>query len=135
MSRRPKLGTVTVGQTVIVRSQRGRVTGWIRSTVVKVGRIWIDVEPQDGESYLSRYEVRFRMDTQNAAQNAYARFVTEAQYIWDLESEAAREVLRNAQIDTTPGYMDHPWNSGDRLLALAAFVAGYDADHPTEDGS
>jgi hypothetical protein len=130
MNKRPGLGTVTVGQTVVVRSPLGRNVRWVRCTVTKVGRVWIDVEPLEGEPSLAHYEVRFRMDSQASGVRSSHWFVTEDQYVWDLEQSTAKNVLRDARIDTSPGFRDGLWSSGDRLLAMAAFVEKYDADHP-----
>lgn len=101
---RPALGTVAAGQVVIVypsgmgnRYSSAKAT---RAVVVKVGRVWIDVAPEDAGDHLAYYDTRFRMDTQrngNGTSTA-ATFVTEDQYAWDLRLRAVREYLRDAGI-------------------------------------
>lgn len=73
-----------------------------------------------------------RRDTQNdGGQTGYApRFVTPEQHAWEQRVDAARKALFDAGITVN---WASDWNQDqDRFLALAAFVAGYDAEHPTE---
>jgi hypothetical protein len=101
---RPETGKVTVGQTVIVypsgSGSRRSAAKPVRCTVSKVGRVWIDVVPEDG-SFLAHYDARFRMDTQGNGSdtgNYRARFLTEDQYAWEQRRNAVREFLREAGI-------------------------------------
>jgi hypothetical protein len=101
---RPKTGRIVLGQTVIVypsgMGNRHSTAKPTRCTVAKVGRVWIDVAPEDGSS-LAHYDVRFRMDTQGTGSDTgsfNARFLTEDQYAWEQRRDAVREFLREAGI-------------------------------------
>ena len=101
---RPELGTVAVGDTVIVyptgMNQRNSRDVPIRCTVAKSAKVWIDVVREDG-GFLPHYDSRFRKDTQSNASDTTsgrARFVTEAQYAWDMRRDAVRGYLREAGI-------------------------------------
>jgi len=141
---RAALGALTVGDTVIVlptgmgeRHSNERPT---RATVVKRGRVWIDVEPEDGERHLAYFDRRFRLDTQhNGSQNSTSRgrFVTEAQYAWDLRLRTVKDYLRQAGITvedrvrgelpgdaSTPG----PWYG--RWLELANLLRAHEGLEP-----
>lgn len=102
---RPKAGTLTVGDTVIVlptrMGQRNDRSVPTRAVIVKRGRVWIDVEAEEGGTALAYYDRRFRLDTQhNGSGNTTTRgrFVTEAQYAWDLRRTAVGEYLRGIGI-------------------------------------
>lgn len=101
---RPELGTVAVGDTVVVyptgMSQRNSGAGPIRCTVAKSAKVWIDVVREDGGS-LPHYDSRFRKDTQDNGSDttsSRARFVSLDQYAWDMRRKAVREYLREAGI-------------------------------------
>lgn len=115
--KRPELGTLALGQTVIVRRGHGRQTEYVRSVVVKIGRKLIDVEPE-GDGYLFHFERRFRMDDQHAPGNSshLASFRTEAQYAWDLRKQEADRYLRDQGLEIS-NYNPSPWKGRELELA------------------
>lgn len=131
---KPALGPVKVGDTLLVflaRYGRDRTPpAPIEATVAKVGRIWIELQDPDSTGRFGR-TWRLRLDTQDDGSKGSAyhdRFVTAAQFAWEQRVAAARADVASLKLDWTS-----PWlRNEDRLLALAAFVAAYDADHPTD---
>lgn len=130
---KPALGPVKVGDTLLVflaRYSRDRTPpAPIEATVIKVGRVWIELQDPDSTSRFPR-TWRLRLDTQDDASktNYHDRFVTTGQFEWEQQVAAARAAVASLKLDWTS-----PWQRDeDRLLALAAFVAAYDADHPTD---
>jgi hypothetical protein len=123
---KPALGKVAVGDRLLVlRPQnRFRDNDPIPVTVVKVGRVWVDLATEGNLSY------RMRLDTQNEGSkySQQNRFVTPAQHEWEQQIEGARSVLRDAKVN--PGF-GSPWHSDEsRLLALAEFIRTYDETRP-----
>lgn len=134
--RRPELGTVTVGQTVIV-SPADRKDD-VRATVTKVGRVWIELEPEDG-FVLAYYDCRFRMADQRTANRIgnSTYFYTEAQYAWEQRRNTVQRYLRESGITveqyvrdrspntpSTPG----PWHG--REIELANLIRAHEGLDP-----
>lgn len=131
---RPALGPVNVGDTLLVfeaRYHRSKIPNPpIDATVVKVGRVWIDLE-EANEVASFRRTWRLRLDTQDDGTKGSAyhdRFMTADQYAWQQKVSEARQVLDDAKIRLDFG---SPWREDeDRLFALAEFVRAYDANRP-----
>lgn len=102
--KRPELGPLAVGDTVIVyptgMGDRHRSAQPVRCTVTKSARVWIEVVREDG-GFLADYDSRFRKDTQDNRSDTTsgrARFHSEEQYAWALRRDAVREYLRGSGI-------------------------------------
>lgn len=133
---RPALGKVAVGDELLVieasynnsRIQKLPIT----AVVEKAGRVWVDLVERD-QVKSHRRTWRLRLDTQDTG-SKYShtdRFVTAEQHAWEQRTKAARKVLFEAGISFNT-MQSWRWDRDeDRLLALAAFVADYDAEHPT----
>ncbi|MEY9840699.1 hypothetical protein [Streptacidiphilus sp. EB103A] len=120
---KPELGPLAVGDQVTVISNNNAGDRYPAS-VVKIGRAWVDLAGPGGSW-------RMRLDTQeDGSRHGHpARFATAEQVAWAQRIADARQVVvTGAKLH--PG-TDSPWAREDRLLALAAFLAAYDAEHPT----
>lgn len=123
---RPELGAVAVGRSVIVAQSNGRRMEYVPATVVRVARVWIDVEPENGH-HLNYYNRRFRMDSQYTGKNGSARFHTLEQYAWDLRQTAAHDYVR-AQGLEVGRYDPSPWKG--RELELANVLRAHEGLEP-----
>lgn len=122
---RPELGKLEPGQPVMVRrshnDRRYRDHGdeYIPAKVVKVGRVWVDLERSDlGD--LPRWSIntwRMRMDRQSEATNysgSDASFATLDQHEWDKAQTWALAVLRDNGIRLD---RESPWAGREVELA------------------
>lgn len=130
---KPALGPVKVGDELIVIPAPNK---WnprpnVEAVVEKVGRVWVELrDANDVRSLAKRW--RMRLDTQNEGHSTHLqdRFVTAEQLAYEQRRNEAQQVLQDAGLSIRS---ESPWRTDeDRLLALAAFVAAYDADHPTD---
>jgi hypothetical protein len=87
----PEMGRLSVGDELMVSARDGRRMMEVRVQVLKVGRVWIDVEPLDGE-YLPHYYRRFRMDTR-ASESGKGGIYTDEQWAWKQRVSAAHTYL------------------------------------------
>lgn len=139
-AKRPELGTLTPGQPVMVRRSHNDMRGrpaqdqYIPATVVKAGRVWVNLEGQEpGRRLPSQW--RMRMDTQDEGtqySGSNASFATLDQHAWDETRHWALAVLKDNGIT-----LDHqsPWRGREVQLAdaLAKMTPQTDADmdrHP-----
>lgn len=118
---RPKVGTLKIGDPVLIRVPGRYVNDdvrWQPGTVMNVARVWISVCPEGWGRWL-----RFRLDTQDGGteHGSRYRFVTPEQHAYDERMATARRVLTDAGIR----YDYHsPFSRDDSLtLALAERVA------------
>lgn len=118
--RRPELGTVAEGQALIVYQSNGRGMEYVPVTAVKVARVWLDVEPEDGR-YLALYNRRLRMDGLDP------RLLTLEQYAWDLRNRAAHDYVE-AQGLEVDRYNPSPWKG--RELELANVLRAHEGLEP-----
>lgn len=127
--RRPELGTVTVGQTVIVSPSDPRQKD-VRATVAKVGRVWIELKPEDG-FFLAYYERRFRLSDQRTESRTGTGtyFYTEDQYAWDRRKIEARKFLRDAGIAVDDSYATKSRWKG-REVELANLLRAHEGLEP-----
>lgn len=86
---------IALGQQVVILEGGGRSVTERRGKVVKIGRVWIDVQPDSGGSVQ-----RFRMTTQKTASDiGYGTyFYTLDQWAEHKRQEAASEFLRSQGI-------------------------------------
>lgn len=102
MSEKPELGDLRIGDEVNVRNESGSHTvRYVRARVVKVSRVWIDLEPLDG--YL--HETRFRRDNQTAKarpEHWTPYFRTDEQVAWEQRRTRAHEYLREIGVHADP---------------------------------
>lgn len=121
---RPELGTLTVGQEVIVREPQHRGRGSVRhARVAKVARVWVTLaaEWQDtdywGKPRTRTQEWRMRLDTQDEGIRTThygSRFLTLEQHAYETrESEAHKFLLGQGLL---PGY-GTPWHGREVELA------------------
>lgn len=130
---RPELGTLTVGQQVMVRRSsndmrhRKPEDRYIPAVVVKAARVWIELERADG----LRGSWRMRRDTQDEGtqySGSDARFLTLEQHAWQETRDWALAVLRDHRLTVQPG---SPWRG--REIELADLLAKVDP-HDTDEG-
>jgi hypothetical protein len=128
---RPVLGKLSVGHRLLLiqasHKRWGDEIAPIETEVVKLGRVWVELAELDTSARPRTW--RLRMDTQRTdnGTNYNDRFVTAEQYAWEQRISAARDAVAGLKLDWSS-----PWlKDEDRLLALAAFVTAYDAEHPT----
>lgn len=97
------INELSVGQPVMIRQGYGKAVT-LAGTVIKVGRVWIDVQIDDRPHQVERY----RADTQNVGgQWAQSnRFYTLDQWADVEREEAANEFLRKQGI--VPNF-ESPW--------------------------
>lgn len=129
---RPELGDLTPEQPVMVRRspndmrRRPPEDRWIPARVVKVGRVWIDLEGVD-DGWPKTW--RMRRDTQSEGtqySGSNASFATLDQHQWDETMAWARSVLKDNGIDLRN---DSPWRGREVELAdLVAKAAGRSGD-------
>ena len=130
---RRALGKLTVGERLIVipAPNRYHPKMSVEVVVTKVGRVWVDL--REASNTVSQAKTwRMRLDTQDQGHGGHHqdRFATWEQLDWEQRAEAARKALFDAGITVD---WQSLWNQDeDRFLALAAFVAAYDAEHPTD---
>jgi hypothetical protein len=107
-----KRNGINVGDTVIV-SGGGRRAVPERGTVVKIGRVWVNVN-REGQ----QWGWRFRLDTQHDGGNGYGtRFWTLEQWAQAQLNAAAESFLREQ--DVSIGYRS-PWR--ERAVELATLM-------------
>lgn len=87
----PEMGKLVKGDELRVSGRDDRRSLEVRVQVIKVGRVWVDVEPLDGE-YLPHYYRRFRMDTR-ASESGHGRIYTDEQWAWSQRVSAAHRYL------------------------------------------
>lgn len=117
---RPEPGKLELGQRVIVRRSQNYMRGrppeerYIPAVVVKVGRVWVDLESVD----LDRPKTwRMRMDRQSedtGYTGSNASFFTLEQHAWDMAQDQAMRTLRDHGIDLRMG---SPWRGREIELA------------------
>lgn len=97
----PELSVVRPKDELIVSYSNGRRFQEVRVQVTKVGRVWIDVEPLNGE-FLPHYHKRFRRDTQSAESKG-AHVYTDEQWAWKQRHTNADQYLRELGISLRMG--------------------------------
>lgn len=104
----PELGRLSTGDELVVSAREGRRYLDVRVQVTKVGRVWIDVEPLDGE-YLPHYSLRYRLDTR-LNESRSARFYTPEQWTWKQRVTSAQTYLAEIGVQTDFGsrFRDDP---------------------------
>lgn len=131
---RPELGTLTVGQQVMVRrsssDMRGRSADqrYIPARVTKVARVWVTLE---ATTHPHRGIWRMRLDTQDEGtqySGFNASFVTLDQHAWDETATWAVATLWDHGINL---HSDSPWRG--REIELADLLAKVDP-HDTDEG-
>jgi hypothetical protein len=130
MSARPELGDLTVGQdVVVVRSpndsrRRKPEENFIPARVVKVARVWIEIQRADGATWPIW---RMRRDTQDEGSDFSgnnAQFVTLEQHAWEEARRWGQGVLQENGI--TIG-LTSPWRGREAELADLIVKGGADA--------
>lgn len=107
---------VELNEIVMMIDGHGRTLRSRRGKVVKIGRVWITVEPE-GERHPSLQ--RYRLDTQNdgGQYTSSPRFHTLAQWAERKQRDQAHKVLRDQGISIK---FDSPWYG--REIELAALL-------------
>jgi hypothetical protein len=98
---RPELGPVAVGDELIVIDgvRRGEVRT-ILAEVVKVGPVWVTLEPVGGGYLPSRGRFRVKDQREENTAGYRASFCTPEQKAWDDREHAADQYLREERIET-----------------------------------
>lgn len=130
---KPELGPIAVGDQLLViptsYGNRRAVSKPIEATVTKAARVWIELRETNQVMSMAR-TWRLRRDTQHDGGNGnyHDRFVSAEQWSWEHRIREALKVLNDAK--AAPDFGSWWRRDGDRLLALADFIAAYDAQHP-----
>lgn len=138
MTKRPELGELTPGQSVMVRRSVNEMRGikpedrYIPAVVVKAARVWVDLK-RVGKGWPQSW--RMRRDTQSEStrySGSNASFATMEQHAWDETQTWARGVLKENGIR-----LDHqsPWKGREVELAdLISKASSGDKDYVKEYG-
>lgn len=114
---RPELGEVSEGTELLVipvTYSRGATPEPVPVRVTKAARVWLTMEPTNGQKWPSEY--RMRRDTQDDGNDSHYRnrFVTAEQYAYDRREAEAAEFLKDQGIEI--GFRS-PWRNRRSELA------------------
>jgi hypothetical protein len=123
----PELGPIEVGRELNAHIRTMKQT--VRVKVVKIARVWADLEPVDEPPDRKPYRLRLGTTKGHSPYNYETYYRSDEQEAWLGREAAARDVLHAAKMYPEIGSL---WGSDERLFALADFITTYDAEHPKE---